>query len=209
MPTRASWPSPRSRAGCSTETCRCAQYPIRHQFVPECVVLSPKTLPKVAYWMPSTCAYRLLYDGQPLPDWHPLLTGDRKRAQGRHVGARLDHARVHGGRGRLGRLHHRGSLMQFTSDNAAAAAPEIMAAVAAANTGVAPSYGADPWCARATDLVRAAFGESPRPRSIWSRPARRPMRWRWRRWCNAHRVAVRSPSATLVRHLALCFVAVT
>jgi len=58
------------------ETCRCAQYPIRHQFVPECVVLSPKTLPKVAYWMPSTCAYRLLYDGQPLPDWHPLLTGD-------------------------------------------------------------------------------------------------------------------------------------
>lgn len=47
--------------------------------------------------------------------------------------------------------------MQFTSDNAAAAAPEILAAVAAANTGSAPSYGADPWSARATDLVRAAF----------------------------------------------------
>jgi uncharacterized cysteine cluster protein YcgN (CxxCxxCC family) len=26
--------------------------------------------------MPSTCAYRLLHEGDPLPNWHPLLTGD-------------------------------------------------------------------------------------------------------------------------------------
>ena len=26
--------------------------------------------------MPRTCAYRLLFQGDPLPDWHPLLTGD-------------------------------------------------------------------------------------------------------------------------------------
>ena len=58
------------------ETCRCAQYEIRHQFVPECVRLSPKTLPKVAYWMPRSCASRLLYEGKSLPDWHPLNTGD-------------------------------------------------------------------------------------------------------------------------------------
>lgn len=57
-------------------TCRCAQYPIRKQFVPECVVLTPKTLPDVAYFMPATCAYRLLHEGKSLPDWHPLLTGD-------------------------------------------------------------------------------------------------------------------------------------
>ena len=38
--------------------------------------LSPKTLPKIAYWMPRTCAYRLLYEGKNLPAWHPLLTGD-------------------------------------------------------------------------------------------------------------------------------------
>ncbi|MCA8882392.1 MAG: YcgN family cysteine cluster protein [Rhodobacteraceae bacterium] len=57
------------------ETCRCAQYDIRRQFVPECVFLTPETLPDNAYWMPSTCAYRLLYKGQPLPDWHPLLSG--------------------------------------------------------------------------------------------------------------------------------------
>ena len=58
------------------ETCRCTQYPIRHQFVPECVRLTPKTLPKIAYWMPQTCAYRRLWAGESLPDWHPLVTGD-------------------------------------------------------------------------------------------------------------------------------------
>jgi uncharacterized cysteine cluster protein YcgN (CxxCxxCC family) len=26
--------------------------------------------------MPSTCAYRLLYEGKPLPTWHPLVSGD-------------------------------------------------------------------------------------------------------------------------------------
>ena len=58
------------------ETCRCAQYPIRKHFVPECVVLTPGTLPDVAYWLPGTCAYRLLHEGQPLRPWHPLLSGD-------------------------------------------------------------------------------------------------------------------------------------
>ncbi len=58
------------------ESCKCSQYPIRRQFVPDCVQLSVKTLPKVAYWLPRTCAYRLVYEGKPLFDWHPLLTGD-------------------------------------------------------------------------------------------------------------------------------------
>jgi uncharacterized cysteine cluster protein YcgN (CxxCxxCC family) len=56
-------------------TCRCGNYEIRKQIVPECVVLTPKSLRTHAYWMPVTCAYRLLYEGKPLPDWHPLLTG--------------------------------------------------------------------------------------------------------------------------------------
>jgi uncharacterized cysteine cluster protein YcgN (CxxCxxCC family) len=58
------------------EACRCTRYATRHQFVPECVRLSPKTLPKVAYWMPQTCAYRLLYEGKRLENWHPLVSGD-------------------------------------------------------------------------------------------------------------------------------------
>jgi threonine aldolase len=38
--------------------------------------------------------------------------------------------------------------MNFFSDNAAAASPRVMAALAAANTGTATSYGKDAWAAR-------------------------------------------------------------
>jgi threonine aldolase len=44
---------------------------------------------------------------------------------------------------------------QFASDNTAAMCPEAWAALAAANVGHTPSYGDDPWSARATDLIRA------------------------------------------------------
>ena len=43
----------------------------------------------------------------------------------------------------------------FASDNTAPAAPEAMAALAAANAGFVSGYGADPVTARAADLVRA------------------------------------------------------
>lgn len=57
-------------------SCRCSQYDIRHQFVPECIVLRPDNLDQHMYWMPQTCAYRLLYEGKPLFDWHPLISGN-------------------------------------------------------------------------------------------------------------------------------------
>ncbi|MEQ6248843.1 YcgN family cysteine cluster protein [Sulfitobacter sp. HNIBRBA3233] len=56
-------------------SCRCSQYDIRHQFVPDCIVMTPENIDEHAYWMPQTCAYRLLWQGKPLPEWHPLLTG--------------------------------------------------------------------------------------------------------------------------------------
>lgn len=61
------------------KTCMCSQYPIRHQFVPECIVMTPKTLEDNMYWLPQTCAYRLKYEGRPLYDWHPLIAGDSRK----------------------------------------------------------------------------------------------------------------------------------
>ena len=57
-------------------TCRCGQYPIRHKFVPECIVLTTENIAEHLYWLPATCAYRLRHEGRPLHDWHHLISGD-------------------------------------------------------------------------------------------------------------------------------------
>lgn len=56
--------------------CRCSSYQNRHDFVPECVVLTPKKLKEIHYWLPATCAYRLRAEGRPLFRWHHLISGD-------------------------------------------------------------------------------------------------------------------------------------
>lgn len=58
------------------QTCRCTSYANRHDFVPECVVLTPDKIDEIAWWLPATCAYRLRSEGRPLADWHPLISGD-------------------------------------------------------------------------------------------------------------------------------------
>lgn len=60
------------------ESCQCSSYPNRHDFVPDCVVLTPKKLQQIAWWLPATCAYRLRAEGKPLYDWHYLISGDRE-----------------------------------------------------------------------------------------------------------------------------------
>lgn len=47
--------------------------------------------------------------------------------------------------------------MDFTSDNAAGVAPEIMAAIVAANQGTTASYGSDPWTKRLQQACSALF----------------------------------------------------
>lgn len=56
-------------------TCRCKDYEHRKTIVPECVVLDPDKARNLD-WMPRTCAYRLVADGEDLPDWHHLVCGD-------------------------------------------------------------------------------------------------------------------------------------
>ena len=57
------------------EHCRCTDYAGRSQQVAECLVLSPDRTEDFR-WLPVTCAYRRLANGQELPAWHPLVTGD-------------------------------------------------------------------------------------------------------------------------------------
>lgn len=61
------------------KTCRCTRYAERARLVPRC--LDVRQLAPEAYrWLPSTCAYRLLTEGEDLPSWHPLVSGRKDGA---------------------------------------------------------------------------------------------------------------------------------
>ena len=66
------------------KTCRCSQYAQRQSLVETCIRITPE-LARSLTWLPETCAYRRLAAGQDLPDWHPLLTGDRRSAHRAHA----------------------------------------------------------------------------------------------------------------------------
>ena len=56
-------------------TCRCRDYADRHAQVPDCVALTAANVTTLS-WLPPTCAYRLVAEGQDLYWWHPLVSGD-------------------------------------------------------------------------------------------------------------------------------------
>lgn len=56
------------------DSCSCSCYQEREVLVPSCVNVRKVDIADLP-WMPSTCAYRLLYEGKDLPSWHPLVSG--------------------------------------------------------------------------------------------------------------------------------------
>ena len=62
--------------------------------MPDCLQLTLDNLPEF-HWLPVTCAYRLLAEGEPLPPWHPLLTGSHSamHAAGQSVRNKAIHER--------------------------------------------------------------------------------------------------------------------
>lgn len=56
------------------ETGQCSDYANRSVNVPTCVQLTKERVAEFD-WLPDSCAYRLIYRGQPLPEWHPLVSG--------------------------------------------------------------------------------------------------------------------------------------
>ncbi len=55
---------------------RCTDYARRKLKVTDCVSLASGNVANID-WLPDTCAYRLRAAGEPLRDWHYLLSGSR------------------------------------------------------------------------------------------------------------------------------------
>lgn len=56
---------------------QCSNYRNRRAYVSECVRLTNGNVDQID-WLPSTCAYRLRANEEPLPEWHYLVSGDRE-----------------------------------------------------------------------------------------------------------------------------------
>lgn len=67
------------------KTAQCTDYANRSTNVPTCVQLTRERVAEFD-WLPDTCAYRILYRGQPLPEWHPLVSGKRETVAEAGVG---------------------------------------------------------------------------------------------------------------------------
>jgi uncharacterized cysteine cluster protein YcgN (CxxCxxCC family) len=57
------------------ETINCTNYKNRLRFVPDCSILTPKNVGDFN-WLPKSCSYRRIYNGEGLALWHPLITGN-------------------------------------------------------------------------------------------------------------------------------------
>ena len=55
-------------------SCRCSDYPNRLRKVPDCLQLTPANIDSYD-WLPASCAYKRLANGQSLAPWHPLISG--------------------------------------------------------------------------------------------------------------------------------------
>jgi uncharacterized protein len=66
---------------------QCSDSRPRHAYVPECVRLTKRNVHDID-WLPSTCAYRLRAAGEPLRDWHYLISGDRNSVHAAGISVR-------------------------------------------------------------------------------------------------------------------------
>lgn len=69
------------------EQCSCSDYANRSVLVPHCIDLRQAEVSQLN-WLPSTCAYRLRASGEPLPVWHPLVTGSQESVHEHQISIR-------------------------------------------------------------------------------------------------------------------------
>jgi len=69
------------------DACSCTDYENRHINVPDCVPFNAESA-KAFFWLPETCAYRVLAEGNELPEWHHLISGDKSLVHSLFVSAK-------------------------------------------------------------------------------------------------------------------------
>ena len=60
------------------DSCRCSDYLNREKNVKDCLKLTKDNLHKNSKFLPSSCSYRLMAEGKPLPKWHHLISNDKE-----------------------------------------------------------------------------------------------------------------------------------
>jgi len=69
------------------QSCRCTDYENRQATVPDCIQLTPESVREIT-WLPPSCGYRLVRDGEDLRWWHPLVSGDPETVHQAGISAR-------------------------------------------------------------------------------------------------------------------------
>lgn len=77
------------------DSCRCSDYANRSTRVPSCMTMTADNVRECAEFAPTSCAYRLLLEGEDLPEWHHLRSGNPNSVHqsGNSVRGRIRYAR--------------------------------------------------------------------------------------------------------------------
>ena len=67
-----------SCAKLKVDSCRCSDYLNREKNVKDCLKLTKGNLHKNSKFLPSSCSYRLIDEGKPLPQWHHLISNEKE-----------------------------------------------------------------------------------------------------------------------------------
>lgn len=78
----------------NTKTCECTDYANRFAKVPECLKLTKENYNEALPWLPNSCSYKRVANGQDLPRWHHLRAGNKAlmHKHGMSVTDRVQHA---------------------------------------------------------------------------------------------------------------------
>ena len=59
-------------------SCRCSDHLNREKNVKACLKITKDNLHENSKFLPSSCSYKLIAEGKPLPQWHHLLSKDNE-----------------------------------------------------------------------------------------------------------------------------------